>query len=57
MLSNKANPTRLFLVCSMCTSAVMTLIFTVNMIYFVNVASLNPLQMVLVGASLETAIR
>ncbi len=34
----------------------MTLIFTVNMIYFVTVVGLNPLQMVLVGTFLESAV-
>jgi len=34
----------------------MTLVFSVNMVYFVTIAGLNPLQMVLVGTSLEASI-
>ncbi|PKN83947.1 MAG: hypothetical protein CVU46_15545 [Chloroflexi bacterium HGW-Chloroflexi-8] len=46
----------IFLVYSVSSSAFMTLVFTVNMIYFVIIAGLNPLQMVLVGTTLELSI-
>jgi DHA3 family tetracycline resistance protein-like MFS transporter len=45
-----------FLGYSVASRAFMTLVFTVNMIYFVVTARLNPLQMVLVGTTLELAI-
>lgn len=45
-----------FLKYSVFTRIFTTLIFTVNMIYFVTVAGLNPLQMVLIGTTLEISI-
>ena len=45
-----------FIIYSICSQAFMTLVFTVNMIYFVVIAKLTPLEMVLVGTTLELAI-
>ncbi len=56
MFKGKSAPYRIFLIYSISARAFMTLIFTVNMIYFVTVVGLNPLQMVLVGTFLESAI-
>ena len=56
MFKGKGEPYRIFLIYSICTRSFMTLIFTVNMIYFVTVVGLNPLQMVLVGTFLESSI-
>jgi DHA3 family tetracycline resistance protein-like MFS transporter len=56
MFNQKGDPYRLFIVYSISTRAFMTLVFTVNMVYFVTVVGLNPLQMVLVGTVLESAI-
>lgn len=56
MFNQKGDPYRLFIVYSICTRAFMTLVFTVNMVYFVTIVGLNPLQMVLVGTVLESAI-
>ncbi|PKO14892.1 MAG: MFS transporter [Chloroflexi bacterium HGW-Chloroflexi-10] len=53
---SKANPYRLFLTYSVASRAFMVLVFTVNMIYFVTVAGLDPLQMVLVGTTLELSV-
>jgi len=45
-----------FITYSICSQAFMTLVFTVNMIFFVVTAKLTPLEMVLVGTTLELAI-
>ncbi|MHB1482883.1 MAG: MFS transporter, partial [Bellilinea sp.] len=37
-------------------SALFALAFTVNMVYFVTVAKLDPLQLILVGTALEASI-
>jgi len=55
-LQTKRRAYLLFLTYSVASSAFMTLVFTVNMIYFVITAGLNPLQMVLVGTTLELSI-
>lgn len=47
---------RVFLSYSVLSRAFTTLVFTVNLIYFVTQAALNPLQMVLVGTTLELSI-
>ena len=45
-----------FIIYSICSQAFITLVFTVNMIYFVVIAKLTPLEMVLVGTTLELTI-
>lgn len=45
-----------FITYSIFSQAFMTLVFTVNMIYFVVTAKLTPLEMVLVGTALELTI-
>lgn len=52
----RSDPYRVFLIYSVCTRAFMTLVFTVNMVYFVTILKLDPLQMVLVGTVLESAV-
>jgi MFS transporter, DHA3 family, tetracycline resistance protein len=53
---NKKLPANLiYLIYSGGSSLFFTLVFTVNMVYFVQKVGLNPLQMVLVGTVLETA--
>jgi len=54
--NKKQSPYSIFLQYSVFSSAFMTLVFTVNMIYFVTVIGLDPLQMVLVGTALELSI-
>lgn len=54
--ATKAEARQVFLVYSVATRAFMTMVFTVNLIYFVTFAGLNPLQMVLVGTTLEAAV-
>jgi len=56
MTITKKNPYQIFLLYSGSTSAFMTLVFTVNMIYFVTTLGFDPLQMVLIGTTLEMAI-
>lgn len=41
---------------SFATSAIYSLIFTVNLLYYIFVARLDPLQLVLVGTALEAAV-
>jgi DHA3 family tetracycline resistance protein-like MFS transporter len=53
---SKKDALSVFLSYSVASSAFMQLVFTVNLIYFVTIAGLNPLQMVLVGTTLELAI-
>ena len=52
----KKDPLQVFLSYSVASSAFMQLVFTVNLIYFVTEAGLTPLQMVLVGTTLELAV-
>lgn len=47
---------QLYYIYSAITSLLFTMAFTVNLIYQVEMAHLNPLQMVLVGTALETSI-
>jgi DHA3 family tetracycline resistance protein-like MFS transporter len=46
-------PASLFLTYSVAEAFIQQLIWTVNMVYFIQVAGLNPLQLVLVGTALE----
>ena len=55
-LLSKKDSLQVFLNYSVASSAFMQLVFTVNLIYFVTEAGLNPLQMVLVGTTLELAV-
>jgi DHA3 family tetracycline resistance protein-like MFS transporter len=55
-LNKKQSPEAIFLQYSVFTSTFMTMVFTVNLIYFVTVLELDPLQMVLVGTTLELSI-
>jgi DHA3 family tetracycline resistance protein-like MFS transporter len=55
-LPAKKDAYRVFINYSIASSALMQLVFTVNLIYFVTIAGLNPLQMVLVGTTLELVI-
>lgn len=52
----KQAPETVYLVYQVITAALFRLVFTVNMVYFVTVAGLDPLQLVLVGTALETAV-
>ena len=52
----KVSPTRLYLTYSFITSTLYSLIFTVNLLYYILVARLNPLQLVLVGTTVEASI-
>jgi MFS transporter, DHA3 family, tetracycline resistance protein len=52
----KENPLRLYLNYSFITSALYSLIFTVNLLYYILVAKLDPLQLVLVGTALEASV-
>lgn len=52
----KANPLRLYLTYSFITSALYQMIFTVNLLYYILVAKLDPLQLVLVGTFLEASV-
>jgi DHA3 family tetracycline resistance protein-like MFS transporter len=55
-LNKKQSPEAIFLQYSVFTTTFMTMVFTVNLIYFVTVLELDPLQMVLVGTTLELSI-
>lgn len=55
-LLSKQPALRVYLNYCVLSRAFMNLVFTVNMIYFVTQAGLNPLQMVLVGTTLELSI-
>ncbi len=55
-VNKKQSPYSIFLQYSIFSSAFMTMVFTVNLIYFVTVIGLDPLQMVLVGTALELSI-
>lgn len=52
----KAKPLKLYLTYSFFTSALYSLIFTVNLLYYILVAKLDPLQLVLVGTALEASV-
>lgn len=52
----KAKPLTLYLTYSFATSAIYALIFTVNLLYYILVAKLDPLQLVLVGTALESSV-
>jgi DHA3 family tetracycline resistance protein-like MFS transporter len=52
----RSSALRLFLVYSFCSALFYQLIFTVNMLYYILVARLDPLQLVLVGTTLETSV-
>lgn len=56
MRSSKADPLRLYLGFSFFSSALYTMIFTVNLLYYIVTAKLDPLQLVLVGTALETSV-
>lgn len=47
---------RVYFILSFASSAIYSLIFTVNLLYYIFVAKLDPLQLVLVGTALEAAI-
>jgi DHA3 family tetracycline resistance protein-like MFS transporter len=53
---NKIPPYRLYLLLEASASLIFSVIFTVNMVYQVETAGLNALQLVLVGTSLETSV-
>ncbi|MEN6572658.1 MAG: MFS transporter [Anaerolineaceae bacterium] len=52
----KSSPLRLYLIYSFSSSLFYQLIFTVNMLYYILVARLDPLQLVLVGTALEVSV-
>lgn len=52
----KSSSLRLYLVYSFSSSLFYQLIFTVNMLYYILVARLDPLQLVLVGTALEASV-
>ena len=54
--SHKADAYRLYLWMSAASSFFFTLVFSVNMVYQVQTIGLSPLQLVLVGTTLETSI-
>lgn len=56
IFNRKQGPYSIFLQYSVFNSAFMTMVFTVNLIYFVTEIGLDPLQMVLVGTALELSI-
>ena len=53
ILRRKANAYRLYLFMMAAQACALTLVFTVNLVYQVQVVGLNPLQLVLVGTTLE----
>ena len=52
----KIHPYRLYLIMTFISQVLFSLIFTVNLLYHVNNAKLNPLQLVLVGTVLEISV-
>ena len=52
----KHPPLQVYFTTSFITSVLYSLIFTVNLLYYIFVAKLNPLQLVLVGTALEASI-
>jgi DHA3 family tetracycline resistance protein-like MFS transporter len=51
----KLSPYKTYLLFSAATSLLFSLVFTVNMVYQVEIIKLNPLQLILVGTTLEAA--
>jgi DHA3 family tetracycline resistance protein-like MFS transporter len=54
--THKMDAYRVFLLISGATSFFFTLVFSVNMVYYVQTVGLNPLQLVLVGTTMELSI-
>ena len=52
----RLNAYPIYLILTGCQSALFALVFTINMLYQVETVGLSPLQLVLVGTSLELAI-
>lgn len=52
----KIKPYKLYLIITFISQMLFSLIFTVNLLYHVNIANLNPLQLVLVGTVLEVTV-
>ena len=52
-MRRKVNAYRLYLFMMAAQAGALTLVFTVNLVYQVQVVGLNPLQLVLVGTTLE----
>lgn len=52
----KSKPLPLYFTYSFVSSALYAMIFTVNLLYYILVAKLDPLQLVLVGTALEAAV-
>jgi len=52
----KAKPLSLYFTYSFITSMLYSLIFTVNLLYYILIAKLDPLQLVLVGTALEASV-
>ncbi|WP_291576695.1 MFS transporter [Clostridium sp. UBA4548] len=52
----KIKPYNLYLIITLISQILFSLIFTVNILYHINTAKLNPLQLVLVGTVLEITI-
>jgi len=52
----KHSPLPVYMVLSLTSSALYSLIFTVNLLYYIFIAGLDPLQLVLVGTALEASI-
>jgi len=52
----KIKPYNLYLIITFISQTLFSLIFTVNLLYYVNTAKLNPLQLVLVGTVLEITV-
>lgn len=52
----KMDSFKMYIVLSFISQLLFSLIFTVNLLYYVNVAKLNPLQLILVGTILELSV-
>ena len=50
------NPYSVYLILEFSAALLLTMIFTVNQIYYVTVIQLSPLQLVLVGTILEATV-
>jgi len=55
-LRKKHSPLAVYFTLSFTSSALYSLIFTVNLLYYIFIAKLDPLQLVLVGTALEASI-
>jgi len=55
-LLKKHSPLAVYFTLSFSSSALYSLIFTVNLLYYIFIAKLDPLQLVLVGTALEASI-